>query len=387
MAKQAMTSQTRGVDTALLVSTLALMAIGVLMVYSSSAFFAAQKSGDQYIFFRKQLAFAGLGGVMMFIASKIPYRFYHRTILLWLGLVLLLLIAVLIPGVGVEVLGAQRWFNLGGFFVQPSELAKLVIVAYVAFVLAKVKEPSKDFLSSVIKPLVPALLLVGLLLAEPDFGTSVIMIMVIVAMMYVAGTPAKYLMYAAFAGAATAVPLILLFPYRLERVRGFLRGLSFIGSTGDYQDLCYQVRESIISFGSGQLWGVGLGGGKHKMFFLPQAHSDFILATIGQEGGFMMILFIMVLYTVFIYRGFRIAWNSPDTFAGMLAFGLTLMLVLQVFINGGVVTGILPPKGIVLPFISYGGSALVATCTLTGILLQLSRHTAVDKDAQERWRR
>jgi len=387
VAKKALISQTRGVDTALLVSTLFLIAIGVLMVYSSSAFFAAQKSGDQYIFFRKQLAFAGIGGVVMFVASKIPYRFYHRTILLWLGLVLVLLIAVLIPGVGKEVLGARRWFSLAGFFVQPSELAKIVIIGYVAFVLARVKEPSKAFLSTVLKPLVPAVLLIALLLAEPDFGTSVIMIMVIVAMLYVAGTPVKYLMYAGITVGIAVVPLILMFPYRLERIRGFLKGLSFIGSTGDYQDLCYQVRESIISFGSGQLWGVGLGGGKHKMFFLPQAHSDFILATIGQEGGFMMILFIMALYSIFVYRGFRIAWNSPDTFAGLLAFGLTLMLVLQVFINGGVVTGILPPKGIVLPFISYGGSALVATCALTGILLQLSRHTAVDKEKQERWRR
>jgi len=363
-------------DYLLLLCVLALTAIGLIMVYSSSAFFAMEKAGNQFAYLKKQFLFVVVGIVAMLIMSKVPYRFWHRTIGFWLGLCAVLLLLVLVPFLGHKELGARRWFSIGGFFLQPTELAKPVLVAYTAYILARVKDPSVSWLRTVAKPLIPAVLMLGLIYLEPDFGTLVIITAIMVAMVFVSGLPLRYLAVVSTVIAILAIPVVAFSDYRMKRVEGYLDQLSFIGGVGDYGKLGYHVRENIISFGSGRLWGMdGLGGGVHKMFFLPQAHADSILATVGQEGGFVLVSIVLLLYGLLLYRGFRIAWNSPDLFGGYLAFGLTFTVLMHVTINVGAVTGLLPPKGTILPFVSYGGSSLVAMFGAAGMLLQLSRHT------------
>lgn len=368
----------RPMDPILLAITLLLSGYGVVMVYSSSAFFAERHAGSSFYFANRQLIYVILGCGLMWLTSRIPYERYKAVMPALLGATALALILVLIPGVGLERLGARRWINLSvlPFQPQPSEFAKIVLVLYMARSLSKVREGEDNFVSGFLKHLILPLGLLALILVEPDFGTVILMLVVAVAMLFVAGSRLKYLVYIGLVMLPIGGVALLLFEHARHRLELFFQQLMFMGSQGDYALLCYQVRESLISFGSGQAFGMGLGEGTMKIFFLPQSHSDFILATIGQELGFLFgTLPLFLLFLLFAWRGYRIAWRVPDTFGCFTAFGVTTLILAQFGINAGVVLGILPPKGIALPFISYGGSALLASLMGVGILLNISRHT------------
>jgi len=362
-------------DVALLAAALLLVVYGLVMVLSSSAFWAEKRVDDAFYFFSRQCVFAGLGLIAMGIASRFHFSNYRKLVYPLLVFTALLLSLVLVPGFSDRTLGAKRWLALGPFHLQPSELAKFAVINYVAYSLTKPKAQGEGFMIEYFRHLMIPLVVLTLIVVEPDFGTAFLILFAAMLTLVVAGSPLRYPM----AMGAAAVPflalLLAVFPHGMMRLRNFVDQIKFIGSEGDYSLLCYQVRESVISLGSGRLWGMGLGDGTLKMFFLPQAHSDFILATLGQELGFAGVAALFVLFGLLLARGYQIAYRVPDTFGCYLAFGITTILMLQILINVGVVLGVLPPKGIALPFISYGGSSLVVALFMVGILLNISRHT------------
>jgi cell division protein FtsW len=367
----------RQIDRPLLMVTLLLMSFGLVMVFSSSAFFAQKHTGDQYFFFLRQTGFAAVGLIVMWVVSRFNFQNYKKKEVVYFlyGLSVVMLAAVLIPGVGQVVLGARRWIGIGPFHMQPSEFAKLVLIIYLAYSLTRQRERSTGILYGfLIHLILPSIALI-LILAEPDFGTFLLVGLVIFLMMFVAGSPIKYPMIALIVLAPAMLVMMKVFPHSMGRMQMWKDQLLFLGSEQDYNLLCYQVRESIISVGSGRLFGLGLGEGTLKMFFLPQAHSDFILATIAQELGFARVLVLFLAFGFMIVRGYQIAFRVPDTFGCFLAFGITSLLMAQFLINTGVVLGLLPPKGIALPFVSYGGSSLIINLMAIGVLLNISRFT------------
>lgn len=365
-------------DWVLLSITLLLVSFGVVMVLSSSAYFAAKHVGDKYFFFYRQLAFAIVGFGVMYGVSKFNFENYRNRKLLYpaLGLLIIMLIAVFIPNTGSgAVLGAKRSLPLGPFHLQPSELAKPLVVMYLAFSLTKDRQKNDGFVYGFLIHLVLPMFILVLIVLEPDFGTFFLCFTVCLSMLIVAGSPIKYPVFGVIALSPFVALLFYLFPHTLKRLGMWVNQLLFIGSNADYDLLTYQVRESLISFGSGGLWGLGLAEGTLKMFFLPQAHSDFILATVGQELGFFGTIIYFFLFAILITRGYQIALKVPSSFGCYLAFGLTSILMLQFMINTGVVLGVLPPKGIALPMISYGGSSLLSTLIIVGVLMNISKYT------------
>jgi len=274
---------------------------------------------------------------------------------------------VLIPGIGSVRGGARRWMVIGPLSLQPTEFAKIAIVLYLAHSLTRKGERVESFKIGVLPHALVIGLMAGLAVLEPDFGTLVLAAGLLIAMLYVGGVRIRHLGFLAF----TAVPALGLIalhkPHVLERIFGFLN------PDVDPLGVNFQLQQSFIAFGSGGLWGVGLGESRQKMFYLPEAHTDFIFSVVGEELGLLGALLVLALFTVVAVRGFRIALRHPDPFASLLAFGVTLSIVLQVAVNVGVVLGCLPTKGLALPFLSYGGSAMIASLAQIGVLLALAR--------------
>lgn len=379
---------THQIDMVILALTLVLVGFGVIMVFSSSAFFAKKHLDSQFYFFTRQMVFALLGIGVLYISSHFNYQNYRKRKFVYpmLAVLGLMLILVFIPGFADTVLGARRWLKLGPIHLQPSELAKPALIIYLAFSLTKERKLSEGFIAGFLVHLILPLLILGLILMEPDFGTVFLILSVSLLTLFIAGSPIKYPIGAILALTPAMAIMFIVHPHALRRLEMWVNQMLFIGSEQDYSLLCYQVRESLISFGSGKLWGLGLGEGTMKMFFLPQAHSDFILASIGQEIGFVGISIFFMLFGILIIRGYQVAFRVPDTFGCLLAFGLTTMLMVQFSINIGVVLGVLPPKGIALPMISYGGSSLISTMICIGILLNISRFV-IYNDNMKRGRR
>jgi cell division protein FtsW len=291
----------------------------------------------------------------------------------WASLMLPLCVAalllVLAPGIGAERGGAQRWIALGGFSLQPSEFVKVGVVLYLARWISRHRETMHHFGAGVL----PALIGVGacsmLILGQPDFGTAAILGLLLLLMLYVGGARPMHMAALMFGGVAAMVLAVQLAPYRMRRL------MAFQDPWAHSQDAGFQLVQSLIAFGSGGLDGVGLGQSKQKMLFLPEAHTDFIFALVGEELGLIGALAVLGLFAIVAVRGFRVAARHPDSFASLLAFGLTAVLILSAVVNVGVVLGMLPTKGLPLPFLSYGGSALLATMLEVGLLAALSRMT------------
>jgi len=280
------------------------------------------------------------------------------------------LVLVLVPGIGVERGGARRWLGFGPLSLQPSELAKIALVLYLAHSLVKKRERVTTFTLGVLPHCLVGGAVAGLALLEPDFGTAVLAGGVLVCMLFVGGVPARYLLAPAVAAVPALAFLVMREPYRLKRV------LAFLDPELDPLGINFQLKQSFIAFGSGGVWGVGLGESRQKMFYLPEAHTDFIYSVVGEELGLAGAVLVLGLFAIVGVRGFRIALRHPDPFASLLAFGLTLSLVLQAVVNVGVVLGCLPTKGLALPFVSYGGSAMMASLVQIGMLLALARETS-----------
>jgi cell division protein FtsW len=279
----------------------------------------------------------------------------------------LILVLVVVPGIGVLRGGARRWLMFAGFTFQPAELAKLALVIYLAHSMAKKEDKIKTFAIGVLPHLMVTAVCLGLLLLEPDFGTALILAMLLYSMLFVGGVRVSHLLATGLLALPAFAYVMFTAPYRVRRL------VAFLDPWSDPQNAGFQVVQSLIAFGSGQFWGRGLGEGRQKLFYLPEAHTDFVFSVIGEEIGFLGALAVLGLFGVIVLRGLRLTGKIEEPFEKYLAFGLTILLGLQALIHMGVVMGMMPAKGLVLPFISYGGSALVINLTEAGILLGLSR--------------
>jgi cell division protein FtsW len=371
----------RYLSSSLFLAIITLMGFGLVQVYSSSFIFAIESYGDGLFFFKRQLLFAIIAFCVLVGTVHVPFRWIEKYgWALWLAATLGVL-ATYVPGLGVRVGGALRWIQLPfGLRLEPGEILKIAFSVWFASLLTRrenllAKIPWPWLFLATIVPL-------GLLLKQPDFGTFAIIVVVGVTLLFAFGLQWKYII-AAF---AVIVPsfyfLVMTVPYRRARV------LAFLDPWSDPAQKGFQVIQSMLSFHSGGLTGVGLGQGQGKLFFLPEAHTDFTLAVFGEEMGFIGFVMILALYGFVVFRGIQIAVKTEDTFKRSLALGLSATFALSVFINAGVVMGLLPTKGLTLPFLSYGGSSLLALCFMFGLILNIENSMEEDKVARRfgsRW--
>jgi cell division protein FtsW len=355
------------VDKWLLLAVSGLLLVGVTMVLSTSYLYADERFADGTYFFRKQVIALSAGIVGLIACSLLSAPAYRRLAYPLLGFTVLILLLVIIPGLGVLRGGARRWLMFAGFTFQPAELAKLALVIYLAHSMAKKQDNIKTFTIGVLPHLIVTGACLGLLLLEPDFGTALILAMLLYSMLFIGGARVSHLLATGLLALPALLYIMVTAPYRLRRL------ITFLDPWSDPQNTGFQVIQSLIAFGSGQFFGRGLGEGRQKLFYLPEAHTDFVFSVIGEEVGFLGALAVLVLFGVIVLRGLRLTGKIEEPFEQYLAFGLTVLLGLQALIHMGVVLGIMPAKGLVLPFISYGGSALVINLMEAGILLSLSR--------------
>lgn len=348
-------------------STAFLVAVGLLMVLSASSVSAYAQFGDSFRYFQRQTGYAAVGVVALVLTSRMRYEAWRRLALPFLGIAILMLALVLHPTMGIEAYGASRWFQLGPVTVQPSEIAKLALVVFAAAVLAH-RWGGLDEIGRLAIPLLPACVVVGgMVMLQPDLGTTVVLSGSVFLLVYAAGVRLRYLLASGLAGAAVGMALIMGADYRRVRFVSFLNPWADAGNTG------YQLIQSLIALGSGGLTGVGLGASRQKWEYVPNAHTDFIFSILGEELGLIGEVVVLVAFGAVLFAGVRIAARAPDVFGRLLAAGIVSWLGLQALINLGAVTGLLPITGVPLPFISYGGSSLIVSLAAVGILVNVAR--------------
>lgn len=355
-------------DAQLLFPVLFLVGIGIVMVYSASSAIAVKKFGSDYYFLKKQALFAVVGIVALVGCRHIPYTVYRPLAYPLLAVSVLLLIAVLLPPFGVTAGGSSRWLRLGPVRFQPSEFARIALIVYMAYSLERKSDKIRELAVGFLPHVVVLGVLSALILKQPDFGSVAILAMLTWLMMFVGGVRLTYLMSACAVMAVGAAVAITHAGYRTRRLMSFLDPWQYSSDAG------YQIVHSLMAFGSGGWWGAGIGNGVQKLFYLPEPHTDFILSIIAEESGFIGICTVIVLFGLLIFRGFVIAFRVQDTFGSLLASGITILLAMEAFINIAGVMGLIPTKGMALPFLSYGGTALIVSCMAVGILLNLSTY-------------
>lgn len=338
-----------------------LMGIGLVLVYSSSFIFATESFGDGLLFFKKQFVFTVLSIATLFGVAFIPFEWIRKaTPLIW-GAILILIVLTLIPGIGVRMGGASRWLQMpAGFRLEPSELLKIFLPFMLATVIFKSDKLSWGRLAFFLAPIV-------LLLKQPDFGSFAVSIFVIVTLLFIFGLKWRYVITGGGAVLTAFYFLVMTVDYRRARFMAYLDPWS------DPEKGGYQVIQSLLSFYSGGIFGTGLGQGQSKLFFLPEAHTDFAFSVLGEETGFIGVAFVLILYAALMIRSFQIGTRVRDKYAQCVALGLSVVFSAMVLINIGVVLGLLPTKGLTLPFLSYGGSSLIAASILFGLLLNIDR--------------
>ncbi|MGD2124824.1 MAG: putative lipid II flippase FtsW [Desulfobacteraceae bacterium] len=355
-----------GYDYLLLIPTLLLLGFGLVAIYSASSFLAEHRMGDSYYFLKRQGVSCLLGLCFMIFAKNIPATVYRKLVYPLLFVSLALLGLLLVPGIGVKVGGASRWLRFAGYSFQPSELAKLSLAIYIAYSLAK-KGPNIAFFS---KGVLPHLIVTGIFMTlitlQPDLGTSIIIGCWFFILLFVGGVKLFHLIGLVLCAMPVLLWLIWRMDYRLKRWQAFLNPWE------DPQGLGFQIVNSFLAFGSGGIFGVGLGNSKQKLFYLPEPHTDFILSVVAEELGLVGLATLVMLFGILIMRGIKIALDAPDLYSSYVALGISSFIGLQVLINMGVVMGLLPTKGLTLPLISYGGSSLVISLLSIGILLNIS---------------
>lgn len=354
-------------DHTLLVVTLTLALVGLIMVFSASAIMAANRFQDPEFFLKRQVAWLGLGVLLMHAMSRVDYLLWKKLAIPILICMAALLIVVLIPGVGVVTKGARRWFRAGPISVQPAEMVKLAAVIYLAYYLTKKKEKVALFGNGLLPVVIVMGLLGGLVLLQPDLGTVVVMGFVTLGLLFLGGAKVSHLAGLGLCAVPIMAALVLGSSYRRQRL------MTFLAPWKDASDAGFQITQSFLAFGSGGPFGVGLGEGKQKLFFLPEAHTDFVLALVGEELGLVGTATVILLFAVFVWRGFVIAARARAPFGRFLGLGISLLIGIQALVNAAVVTGMLPTKGLTLPFVSYGGSSLIVNFVGVGILLSISR--------------
>lgn len=355
--------QAKRYDLLLAGTAVVLSLFGLLMVFESSSVSALREFSDRYYFLKNQSIWLGAGLFFLFFAAKFDYRrYYSLSVILLLG-VLVALVMVFLPGIGVKVSGAHRWINFGLFQLQPTELAKIVLIIYLS---AWFTYPEKS-------RLLPFFILLGLVLGlivlEPDLGTAVIIGAIAITLYFLSGAPIWQFLLIVPAGILGILGLAITSPYRYRRL------LTFVNPGQDPQGASYHVRQLLLALGSGGLFGTGLGKSRQKFLYLPEATTDSIFAIVGEEFGFIGASIVILLYAFLIYRGFRIARNAPTRFGQLLAAGIVSWLAIQTLINLGAMVALLPLTGVPLVFLSYGGSSLIVTLYAVGILLNISKQT------------
>lgn len=359
-------TKAKAVDTVLVSAVLILLALGIVMVYSASSVSAEVHFGDAYYFLKRQLIWTVLAIGAMLIVMRIDYHWWQTLSVPILTVTIILLVLVLVPGLGKTVNGAQRWLGAGGIYLQPSEIAKLAMAIFAAAYLTCRGDAIKRFWRGVVPMLAVLGAVFALILAEPDLGTALSIGAIIFVLLFVAGARIVHLATLGAVGLAGIVGAIWLEPYRMKRIFAFLDPWSDPLGSG------YHIIQSLYAIGSGGLFGVGLGRSREKFLYLPEPHTDFIFAILGEELGLIGTLTVIFLFFLLIWRGLRTAMHAPDLFGTLLAVGLSGMIAVQAMMNIAVVTASMPITGIPLPFLSFGGSALIFTMIGVGILLNIS---------------
>lgn len=353
-------------DLWLLVPVLLLAGIGLVMVMSASSILAQSRYGDPYFFVKRQAMFLLLGTGLMVLCRYLPLRLYQILVYPALALALGLMIAVLLPGIGFTAGGATRWLHFGWFSIQPSEFAKPALVLYLAYSMAKKQDRMGQFSVGMAPHLIIGGVLMLLTVLQKDLGMSVMLGLLLMVMLFMGGARLIHLLGLAALAVPVGVALIMIAPYRVKRL------VTFLDPWRDPLESGFQIIHSFLAFGSGGLTGMGIGSGRQKLHYLPEPHTDFVFSILGEEGGFVGVALVAVLFGILAWRGFYWAAKAQDPFARYLAGGLTLLICLQALVNMAVVLGLLPTTGLTLPLISYGGSSLVANLIAAGILLGLS---------------
>ena len=355
-----------GYDLLILIPALFLVALGLVFVFSASSPLGSEYRSDGLYYLKRQASFALLGILALIAGKNIPPRLYGKLAYLIVAVTVGMLLMLFVPGFGVSVKGACRWLNLGFFSFQPSEVAKVALAVYMAYSMSKKGESMGTFSKGVFPHLFIASVFMGLILMQPDLGTAVIIGCWAMTLMFIGGARIWHLGILVMTGIPFLVWGIYRASYRVDRLVAFWDPWKHPESIG------FQIIHSFLAFGSGGIFGAGFGGSKQKLFYLPEPHTDFILAVAAEEAGFLGVSLIIVLFAVLIIRGFKAGLESRDVFSSYLALGLVTMLGFQVLVNMGVVTSLLPTKGLTLPLISYGGSSLVINLFTIGILLRVS---------------
>jgi len=354
------------VDRWLFTVTMLLVFVGLVMVFSASAVMARERFGSPYAFLLKQLIWASAGLLAMVVAMRVDYRRYKHPALVFslLGLTTLLLISVFFLD---RSHNTHRWFRVGALSFQPSELAKPVLILFLAYFLEARTKAMDDWRNTLAPAAAPVLVLLGLIVLQPDLGTAIACAGIAACILYVAGMRLRYFAYAFGASLVPLYFLIFHVSWRRDRI------LAFLNPYADRQKTGFHIIQSLIAVGTGGITGTGLMEGKQKLFYLPEPHTDFIFAVTAEELGLLGALFVVTLFAIFLWRGMRVSWRTEDIFGRYLAVGITSMVVLQAFINISVVLGMMPTKGIPLPLVSYGGSSIFVTLACVGVLLNITK--------------
>jgi cell division protein FtsW len=359
----------------LLLLVAALLGIGLLMIYSSSTMYGADRYGDSYYLLKRQLIWLGVGFLLFLFALRIDYHWLQKRSRLLLVIGVLLLIAVFIPGIGRSGGGARRWLSMGGVGFQPSELVKYLVIIYLADLLSRRQKTIKGFLSGFLPPLAVIGVFCLLTIAQPDLGSALSIGVIGLLMLYLGGARLTHMGCVALAVLPVLVVLVVRVGYRMRRI------LAFVDPWADPKGTGFQIIQSLIALGSGGPLGLGLGESRQKLFYLPAATTDFIFSILGEELGFAGTGLVVILVIGLVIVGFSIGRRAEDLFGNLLAQGITAMLALQAMVNMGVSSGILPTKGLPFPFISYGGSNLIVSLLAVGILANIAAH----QDSESRY--
>ena len=354
------------VDRWLFTVTMLLVFLGLVMVFSASAVMARERFGSPYAFLSKQLIWAVAGLVAMVVAMRVDYKKYKHPAIVFslMGLTTLFLISVFFLD---RSHNTHRWIHFGGFSFQPSELAKPVLILFLAYFLESRAKTIDDVRNTLLPAAAPVVVFLGLIVLQPDLGTAIACAGIAACILYVAGMRMRYFGYAFGASLIPLYVLIFHVAWRRDRI------LAFLNPYADRQKTGFHIIQSLIAVGTGGITGTGLMEGNQKLFYLPEPHTDFIFAVTAEELGLVGAIFVVALFAVFLWRGMRASWRTEDLFGRYLAVGITIMVVLQAFINISVVLGMMPTKGIPLPLVSYGGSSLFVTLACVGVLLNITK--------------
>jgi cell division protein FtsW len=356
-------------DRVLFITTILLVALSVIMVYSASAAVALERHGRASMFLMKQGMWAVLGIAMLYVVMRIDYRMYREPPFIWscLALVSIALVGVYFR---TPINGARRWFGVGGIGVQPSEVAKLAAIFFIAAILERRGRRIDDVTYAILPIAIVVLGFVALILPEPDFGTSMTLLLIAAVMVFAAGLNYGYILGAALVSLPAIYIVVMGSAYRRRRT------LAFLNPWEDPLGDGFQIVQSLIAIGTGGVWGKGLMNGVQKLFYLPEPHTDFIYSVISEELGLVGATIVVLCFCIVSWRGLRVALRAPDPFGAFLALGLTTMVAAQALVNISVVLGLMPTKGIPLPFVSFGGSSLLINLIGMGILLNVSQHAS-----------